>query len=176
MPTRSANSVHPIPLNWCTGVRINSCAITLSQGGDRELIYCDPPYLHNTRRSNRRYRYDYTEQDHIDLLNLLNTLPCQIILSGYPSTLYDDTLDGWSRREIQVMNHNGVRTEKLWFNFTPDKVHWASFAGKNFTDRQRIKRKAENWAKRYQAMPPNERLAVLAAVMAVEDNEAIARA
>ena len=59
------------------------------------------------------------------------------------------------------MNQAGVRTEKLWFNFTPDRVHWASFAGKNFTDRQRIKRKAANWAKRYRALPRAERLAVL---------------
>ena len=138
----------------------------------RELIYCDPPYLHSTRSSNRRYRFDYSEQDHVALLNILKQLPCQIIVSGYPSKLYDDILCDWSNREIQVMNHSGVRTEKLWFNFTPDKVHWASFAGKNFTDRQRIKRKAENWGKRYRAMPPNERLAVLAAVLAVEDNEA----
>jgi hypothetical protein len=33
------------------------------------------------------------------------------------------------------MNQAGVRTEKLWFNFTPERVHWARFAGKNFTDR-----------------------------------------
>ena len=25
----------------------------------RELIYCDPPYLHETRSSSRRYRFDY---------------------------------------------------------------------------------------------------------------------
>jgi hypothetical protein len=66
------------------------------------------------------------------------------------------------------MNQAGVRTEKLWLNFTPERLFWARFAGKNFTDRQRIKRKAESWAKRYQAMPPGERLAVLAAMMAVE--------
>lgn len=137
----------------------------------RELIYCDPPYLQSTRSSDRRYRFDYSEQDHIELLNILKVLPCQIIISGYPSKLYDDKLSDWSHREIQVINHSGVRTEKLWFNFIPDKVHWASFAGKNFTDRQRIKRKAENWGKRYQAMPPNERLAVLAAMLAVEDSE-----
>ena len=41
----------------------------------------------------------------------------------------------------------------------------------NFTDRQRIKRKAANWGKRYQALPPAERLAVLAAVMGVEVQE-----
>ena len=66
------------------------------------------------------------------------------------------------------MNQAGVRTEKLWLNFTPERVHWARFAGKNFTDRQRIKRKAESWARRYRAMPAPERLAVLAALMAVE--------
>jgi hypothetical protein len=70
--------------------------------------------------------------------------------------------------EIQVMNQSGVRTEKLWFNFTADRVHWARYAGKNHTDRQRIQRKAENWGRRYQALPPGERLAVLAALMAVE--------
>ena len=29
-----------------------------------ELVYSDPPYLHATRRSARRYRFDYEEVDH----------------------------------------------------------------------------------------------------------------
>ena len=66
------------------------------------------------------------------------------------------------------MTRGGPRTEKAWMNYSADAAHWAAFAGKNFTDRQRIKRKADNWAQRYQAMPPAERLAVLAALMAVE--------
>jgi len=134
----------------------------------RELVYSDPPYLHETRSSGRRYRFDYTEQDHRELLALLKGLPCAVILSGYPSALYDAELGDWQHLELQVMNQAGVRTEKLWFNFTPERVHWARFAGKNFTDRQRIKRKAESWARRYRAMPAPERLAVLAALMAVE--------
>jgi DNA adenine methylase len=134
----------------------------------RELIYCDPPYLLQTRSSGRKYRFDYREQDHIELLELLKGLPCNVLLSGYPSRLYEDLLGGWNSLELQVMNQAGVRTEKLWLNFTPDRVHWASFAGKNFTDRQRIKRKAHNWGKRYQALPRAERVAVLAAMMAVE--------
>ena len=47
-------------------------------------------------------------------------------------------------------------------------MHWASYAGRNFTDRQRIKRKAANWGRRYKALPAGERLAVLAAMMAVD--------
>jgi DNA adenine methylase len=133
-----------------------------------ELVYCDPPYLHHTRTSSRRYRFEYGEKDHIELLELLKRLPCSVMLSGYPSRLYDELLTGWKSLELQVMNHAGVRTEKIWFNFTPDRVHWSRYAGKNFTDRQRIKRKAENWGRRYQALPRAERLAVLSSIMAVE--------
>ena len=136
-----------------------------------ELIYSDPPYLMRSRSSGRRYRFDYEEQDHVELLELLKRLPCGVIVSGYPSALYDELLVGWRNVELQVMNQGGVRTEKLWFNFTLDRVYWASYAGKNFTDRQRVKRKAANWGKRYQALPRAERLAVLAAMMAVEVRE-----
>ena len=139
----------------------------------RELVYCDPPYLHYTRTSNRRYRFEYTEQDHIELLELLKKITCSVMLSGYPSALYDELLTDWGSLELQVMNQSGVRTEKLWFNFTPDRVHWLRYAGKNFTDRQRIKRKAETWARRYQAMPHAERLAVLSSIMAVEAEEMV---
>lgn len=153
---------------------INGCAHGLLADYDyqgSELIYSDPPYLMGSRSSGRRYRFDYDEQDHVELLGVLKRLPCQIIVSGYPSALYDELLVGWRSVELQVMNQGGVRTEKLWFNFTLDRVYWAGYAGKNFTDRQRVKRKAANWGKRYQALPRAERLAVLAAMMAVEVRE-----
>jgi len=137
----------------------------------RELVYCDPPYLLYTRTSDRRYRFDYEERDHLELLEIVKRLPCSVMLSGYPSTLYEDFLTDWGSLELQVMNQAGVRTEKLWFNFVPDRVHWARYAGKNFTDRQRIKRKAANWAKRYKNLPRSERLAVLSSIMAVEAQE-----
>ena len=139
----------------------------------RELVYCDPPYLRETRSSGRRYRFDYEEQDHVELLTLLKGLPCQVMLSGYPSALYDKWLAGWQSLELQVMNQAGVRTEKLWFNFTLERVHWVRYTGKNHTDRQRIKRKAENWSRRYRALPPGERLAVLSAIMAVDARESV---
>src|SRR5271155_3980832 len=37
----------------------------------RELLSCAPPYLHQTRSSSRRYRFDYEEADHLELLGLL---------------------------------------------------------------------------------------------------------
>lgn len=59
------------------------------------------------------------------------------------------------------MSRGGPRTKKLWFNYEPTAVHWASYAKRDFTDRQRIKRKAARWAENYRTLPPGERLAVL---------------
>ncbi len=150
---------------------INGCAhefLSRYPFTGKELIYCDPPYLLQTRTGVRRYRYEYTEDKHRSLLKQLKTLPCSIIVSGYPSDLYDEALQDWHTLELQAMTWGGPRTEKLWYNYTLDRVHWSRYAGKNFTDRQRIKRKAEGWGRRYEAMPRAERLAVLAAIMAVE--------
>ena len=133
-----------------------------------ELVYSDPPYVQSTRKSPRRYRFDYTDADHVALLGILTSLPCQVMISGYPSALYDGMLQDWHSVSLQVMNQAGVVTEKVWCNFTPGTPHWHTAAGQNFTDRQRIKRNAASWARRYAKMPPGERLAVLAAVMAVE--------
>ena len=90
------------------------------------------------------------------------------MVSGYPSALYDALLRGWRSVSLQVMNQAEVVTEKVWFNFEPDRVHWVRYAGRNFTHRQMVKRKGQNWARRYRSLPPAERFAVLAAVMAVE--------
>ena len=137
----------------------------------RELVYADPPYVQSARKSQRRYRYDYTDADHVELLGILKSLPCSAMVSGYPSRLYDEHLSDWHSLEIQVNNQSCIVTEKLWFNFAPDRVHWAAFAGRNFTHRQTVKRKAASWGRRYAAMPRAERLAVLAAIMAVEAEE-----
>ena len=106
-------------------------------------------------------------------LELLGALPCRVMVSGHPSALYDEQLAGWRRLSMQVMTQGIVRTEVVWFNFAPDRMHWASCAGRNFTDRQRIKRKAANWGRRYGALPAGERLAVLAAIMAAEAEDPV---
>lgn len=150
---------------------VNGCAhhfLTHYNYAGSELIYCDPPYLAQTRTSHNKYRYEYTEQDHVALLKLIKSLPCHVILSGYPSSLYDDHLGEWNTTTLQVMSRGGPRTEKLWFNYEFDHVYWATYAGRNFTHRQCIKRKAHRWSKAYQALPNAERLAILAAMMKTE--------
>ena len=152
----------------------HGCAHEFLSGFDfqgDELVYADPPYVQSVRRSQRRYRFDYTDDDHVELIRLLRSLPALVMISGYPSRLYDEHLCDWRSISLQVNNQSCVVTEKLWFNFAPGRLHWHSYAGRNFTDRQRIKRKAANWTRMYGAMPPAERLAVLAGIMAAEAEE-----
>ncbi|MCY4151370.1 MAG: hypothetical protein OXE94_03930 [Aestuariivita sp.] len=93
------------------------------------------------------------------------------MISGHPSVLYDTMLAGWTRIAQQVTTHACVRTEVIWFNFTPQRVHSSAFAGRNRTDRQRIKRSAAALAKRYRQMSAGERLAMAWAIMAVAAEE-----
>ncbi|MBV8224934.1 MAG: DNA methylase [Verrucomicrobia bacterium] len=50
-------------------------------------------------------------------------------------------------------------------NFSVAGAHWATYAGKDFTDRQRIKRKAQRWADNYRKLPAGERTAILEALL-----------
>ena len=135
----------------------------------RELVYCDPPYMLETRSSKARYDHEFSEDDHRRLLSTVKKLCCSVIISGYASSLYDDELSDWNRMEFQAMTRGGVRTEVVWFNYDRSKVQWCDYAGENYTHRQQIKRKAARWAKRYMTMLPGERLAVMSEMMKVEE-------
>ncbi len=136
----------------------------------RVLVYCDPPYMPETRTSRARYRYEYTVADHVRLLECLTSLPdnVSVILSGYPSDLYDRMLPDWRSREFQAMTRGGVRTEKIWMNYAEGKAYTHAFAGKDYNDRARIKRKVARWREKFAALPAAERLAIMTALCEVE--------
>ncbi|HGE8473252.1 TPA: DNA adenine methylase [Serratia marcescens] len=137
----------------------------------RTLIYVDPPYLPTTRTSRARYRHEYTVDDHHRLIDVLRTVPANVMISGYPSALYDELLGDWRSIQFQVMTRGGPRTEQLWMNFAEGAAYSHAFAGANYIDRQRIKRKAERWAKNYSALPAAEQTAILAAMLQVHAKE-----
>jgi DNA adenine methylase len=144
-------------------------------GSGRTLIYADPPYLRGkgeVRSERRLYKHEYTRADHVRLLAELRAAPAAVVISGYGSSLYDEMLGDWRTVEFQTMTRGGVRTEKLWMNFPAGKVHWSSFAGRNRTERQQVKRMAARWQEKYRALPPAKRLAVLAAIMETEGDRA----
>lgn len=127
-----------------------------------ELVYCDPPYLPATRRQDRVYRHDYSEQDHVQLLQILRELPCNVLISGYAHPLYNDMLAKWSCRQFMAATHNGVREESVWFNFAlPTQLHDARYIGRDFRERQTTKRRLQRLQEKVDAMHPVERNAFL---------------
>jgi site-specific DNA-adenine methylase len=113
-----------------------------------ELIYSDPPYPLSCRRRSRIYRHDYTEKDHQELLGILKALPCRIMISTYPNPLYQDELVGWFPHTFTVPSQTGLRIEVVWTNFKPGALHDTRYLGRNFTERQAIKRKLQRWQRR----------------------------
>lgn len=88
-------------------------------------LYVDPPYLATTRSTSgggNGYRIDMPARaEHVELLRALTGCQASVVLSGYPSELYDEALRGWDRIEIPHMTGQGSganqgRTEVIWSN------------------------------------------------------------
>lgn len=114
-----------------TGVLIeNRPALKVMEQHDsfNTLHFVDPPYMHETRvlqggMSNARggyYRHEMTDDDHADLLQALLRLDGMVVVSGYETDLYNDTLSGWQTRRTKARISAGrgtaIRTEVLWLN------------------------------------------------------------
>lgn len=87
------------------------------------LHYVDPPYLPETRsskyisRNKNGYRHEMTRKDHVALLKALRGLEGMVVLSGYPSDLYDKSLKGWRRHQMETLADGArPRLEVVWIN------------------------------------------------------------
>jgi DNA adenine methylase len=64
-----------------------------------------------------------SEEDHRQLLAALLACKGKVMLSGYPSPLYDRELARWAQHSFDVPNHasgaraKGRETEVVWCNF-----------------------------------------------------------
>lgn len=100
-------------------------ALDLIQENNRNdvLIYADPPYLGKTRTS-KQYLNEYSEEQHIQLLEVLNNHKGPVLLSGYDSDIYQQHLKGWFtvKQEVSVGITNLKKRkaeEVIWCNFEP---------------------------------------------------------
>lgn len=84
------------------------------------VFYLDPPYVHSSRGDKAAYAYEMTDEDHIELANVLQSLKGRAILSGYRTDLYDDLYASWRRVDAAERNCHSVRQvrqESAWLNF-----------------------------------------------------------
>lgn len=81
------------------------------------LIYADPPYVLETRNKNKIYQHEFTDDDHIKLLDILDDHPGPVLLSGYSCALYDGRLKRWQRKTRMTHAEGGLKREEvLWLN------------------------------------------------------------
>lgn len=142
-----------------------------------ELVYCDPPYLLETRRGGRLYRYEYTVADHERLLEVLVDIPCMVMISGYANRLYSERLAGWRTHTFMAKSHTDLREETVWMNFAePAMLHDSRFRGEDFRQRQGIQRRRQTLHRNLRAMDKHERIDLihwLAATFEGEFQEAL---
>lgn len=123
-----------------------------------ELVYCDPPYPKHVRRKTRIYRFDYTVADHEELLDVLRSLPCKVMVSSYDNSLYRDRLAEWQCATFSSASHVGAREECIWYNYDTPAVPWDTrFVGTDFREREQIKRRHERLIARISRMNSMER-------------------
>lgn len=84
------------------------------------LFYIDPPYVLRTRvNAYQSYAHELSEEDHIELSEILRGLSGYVLLSAYEDSLYDDLYlsRGWIKTSREARANRGrISREVLWLN------------------------------------------------------------
>lgn len=88
------------------------------------LHFVDPPYVFETRSLRNVvqgcYRHEMTNDQHVELLGSLKCLEGMVVLSGYPSALYEQELASWqlhtTAARISAGRGTALRDECVWLN------------------------------------------------------------
>ncbi len=126
--------------------------------GLRIHLYLDPPYPHSERKDLKLYKNEMSDQDHIALLEVIRSLKCTIQISSYKNKLYDNYLSTWNQHSFQSMTRQGVKTETIYYNYqVPDRLQDYRYLGKNFRQRELIKKRTTNLISKINRLPPPEK-------------------
>jgi DNA adenine methylase len=107
-----------------------ACEVMAAHDGPQTLHYVDPPYVPSTRDGGSDYRFEMTDADHEALAECLKSFQGMVVLSGYPSPLYDRLFADWRRVERAALADGArERTEVLWLrNISQDATSGPLFA------------------------------------------------
>lgn len=92
---------------------------------EETLFYCDPPYVHASRGDTKAYKYEMSDQEHIELANVLRSVEGKVALSGYECDLMDELYFDWyvTNAPVKIINSaKQPRQETLWTNYDPRRV------------------------------------------------------
>ena len=128
----------------------------------QDAIVCDVNQVITDWNRSAEKIFGYSKRE---IIGKLISLPCMVMIYGYESALYKESLKSWHTHCFQAACHHSVATEWLWMNYkVPVDLHEYRYLGNNFRERERIKRKTKRWAAKLQSMPISERQALLSAL------------
>ncbi len=129
-----------------------------------------------TRKSKRQlYAFEFADEaKHCLLLHAATHCHADVMISTYENKLYDSfllprQLEGnreWHKHKFPAMTHAGIATECIYMNYPPPTVlHDFRYIGKNYRERERIKKKVNRHRARLDRLPASERTAILSALV-----------
>ena len=160
------------------GCGIRFCELAAEWGPSDLLVYCDPPYLLETRSKKRIYRNEMSDSDHLRLLNAITAISGPVLISGYWSELYASKLSKWKCAKRFVMTRGGVkRKECLWSNPAAARASSGvsmeySDLGTDWRERDRVSKKVRRWVANYSKLHSRERRANMLALLDAENANA----
>lgn len=92
-------------------------AVMSAHDAPTTLHYADPPYVAATRDKGKDYAHEMNDAQHGELCRFLEGLEGMVIVSGYPSPLYDNLYSSEQWTRVQRESHaDGAakRIEVLW--------------------------------------------------------------
>jgi len=151
----------------------HGCAFDFLEDGRSRLadqqdtfIYVDPPYPIHTRSSDTRYKYELSDDEHLDLLRTLHSYQdAKIAISTYPNDIYYEYFlgrDNWRFIEFESQTRGGKAIEQLWMNYPePTELHDYQYLGDDYRERERITRKLKRWQNKFADLAPLEQKAMI---------------
>jgi site-specific DNA-adenine methylase len=152
---------------------LEMCAFEFMEDGRCRLadspdtfIYADPPYPLHTRNSDTKYRHELSDDDHLNLLQILNSYSdANIAISTYPNDIYYEYFlgrDNWRFIEFESQTRHGKAIEQLWMNYLePSELHDYRYLGGDYRERERITRKLKRWQAKFVELAPMEQKAMI---------------
>lgn len=129
-----------------------------------DFIFADPPYLLSSIRARKNYyKFGFTDHDHIEFLNYIRSSPARVMLTHPESKLYSSMLSGWYQEPFTYMTRGGLFHDTLYTNYSLGSgIELLNYSclGRDFTDRQRIKRQRFNIINKFKNLDPLIRKAI----------------
>ena len=128
------------------------------------VVYCDPPYLIDSRKSKRNiYKFELDENSHQDLLSTIKALRSRVLISSLENNLYLNELSKWNHITFMNKIRTGMQKEFVFYNFN-NSMHQLQdyrYLGQNFREREIIKRKLNRWNNKFKNLSAYEKNAMI---------------